>query len=101
MKKLTLLIDDIRNIESDLVARGSILGREYLKTHKITHLYLDNDLGDDQDMEGIDILAWARNEGCVPSFIYPVTANPVARRRMIALLENDLGYVNNAGWWSA
>lgn len=97
---ITLLIDDMRDIDADIVARTSTEGREALQHNYITHLYLDNDLGSDQDMEGIDILSWARDNNCVPEMVYPVTDNPVARRRMIALLENDLGYSQGRqGWW--
>ena len=54
---LELLIDDIRNIKDvDLVARTAWEGVEYLKNEQVTHLFLDNDLGDDQPMEGIDIV---------------------------------------------
>ena len=97
---LELLIDDVRDIKDvDLVARTAWEGVEYLKNEPITHLYLDNDLGDDQPMEGIDILTWARDNNRVPPNVFIVSANPVAKKRMEAVLLFDLKYKQIGRWW--
>ena len=97
---LELLIDDLRNIKDvDLVARTAWEGIEYLKNEPITHLYLDNDLGDDQPMEGVDILAWARDNKLVPPNVFIVSANPIGKRRMEDILNFDLNYKRVGNWW--
>lgn len=89
----TLLIDDLRTLNVDVIVRTVKEGLEHLKSCEVTHLYLDNDLGEDQSMEGIDILKWARDHGCVPPNVTIVSANPIARKRMEDVLHFDLGYV--------
>lgn len=97
---LELLIDDMRNIKDvDLVARTAEEGMRCLEFEPVTHLYLDNDLGDDQPMEGIDILAWARDNNIVPPNVFIVSANPVAKKRMEAILLFDLKYKQIGRWW--
>jgi hypothetical protein len=91
----TLLIDDLRTLPVDVIARTVKEGLEHLMSCEVTHLYLDNDLGDDQMMEGIDILTWARDHDCVPPKVTIVSANPIARKRMEDVLHFDLGYVYN------
>ena len=98
---LELLIDDVRNIKDvDLVARTAEDGLYYLEHEHVTHLYLDNDLGDDQPMEGIDILNWARDNNLVPPNVLIVSANPVAKRRMEDVLRFDLQYNKVGNWWT-
>lgn len=95
-----LLIDDMRNIGGvDLTVRTSEEGIRALRDNEVTHLYLDNDLGEDQPMEGIDILNWARDNNLVPPNVFIVSANPVAKRRMEDVLNHDLGYKRVGNWW--
>lgn len=104
-KMFTLLIDDVRNeemcgiidFEFDLIARTPEKGRQLLEHFGITHLWLDNDMGVQE--EGIDVLNWARDNGHVPPNVRLVTSNPVALRRMEAVLFNDLNYTYDNGWW--
>lgn len=98
-KEFHLLIDDIRTMDVDKISRTCKEGIRTLEGGEVTHLYLDNDLGDDQPMEGIDILVRARDKGYVPPNVLLVTANPIARKRMEDVLHFDLGYIRDANWW--
>ena len=94
--EIHVLIDDVKDLgEFDHIARTAPEGRRILQEYPVTHLYLDNDLGADQDMEGYDILVWARDNDIVPPNVQIVSMNNVAVKRMEALLEHDLGYVYN------
>ena len=109
MKEFHLLIDDIRNedmcgvtdISFDVIARTSQDGMNILEHSPVTHLWLDNDLG--ELMEGIDILNWARANDCIPPHVTLVTANTIGKRRMEETLSNDVGYTRrnlNSRWWN-
>jgi hypothetical protein len=101
-----LLIDDIRGVdhvgEMDHIARTAPEGRKALLAFPVTHLILDNDLGPEQDMEGIEILQWAFERGCVPAKVSIISSNTPAKARMEALLLHDMKYTYNrgTGWWS-
>ena len=100
MERLELLIDDMRELTGvHYVCRKVDGALIILKTQPITHLYLDNDLGDDQAMEGYDILCWARDNGCVPPNILIVSDNNVARKRMEDVIHFDLKYKKEGIWW--
>lgn len=99
MKEFHLLIDDLRNVDVDIIARTVDGGKFVLEADKVTHLYLDNDLGLDQPMEGIDILNWARDNDHVPSNVFIISANPVAKKRMEDVLRFDLKYRQEGNWW--
>lgn len=95
-----LLIDDIRVFDVEHTSRTVKDAQWALQNHPVTHLLLDNDLGDDQPMEGIDILKWAIHNNVVPPNIFIVSANPIARKRMEDVLHYDLGYnLTPKGWW--
>jgi len=99
-----VLIDDVRTIDVDVICRTpteilDLLQKQGVTQDNITHLYLDNDLGDDQPMEGIDILKWARDRELVPPNIFIVSANTIARKRMEDVLHFDLQYVRDGHWW--
>ncbi len=109
MAEFHLLIDDLRNekmcgatgIKFDIISRISINGQHALLNNPVTHLWLDNDLGDGQ-MDGWEILNWARDNNCIPPHVTLVTANPVGRRKMEEILRNDVGYTRknlNSPWW--
>jgi len=106
-----LLIDDIRGEDHvgkmDHIARTAPEGRKVLAERSllgrpVTHLILDNDLGPEQDMEGIEILQWARDKGIVPPNVAIVSSNTPAKARMELLLFHDMKYTYNrsTGWWS-
>lgn len=102
MRTFYLLIDDVRIVGGmDVTARTSGEGRRALLSYPVTHLVLDNDLGSDQDMEGIEILQWARDRGCIPDNVSIISANIVAKTRMENVLHFDMHYTYNysSGWW--
>ena len=110
MTEFHLLIDDIRteamcgvtDIKFDITARRSLNGQHALQNNPVTHLWLDSDLGYGQ-LEGWEILNWARDNDCLPPHITLVTANHVSKRRMEATLRNDVGYTRtdvNSPWWN-
>jgi hypothetical protein len=99
MKEFYLLIDDLRNVDVDVIARTVAGGKFALEAGGVTHLYLDNDLGIDQPMEGIDILNWARDNDLVPPNVFIISANPVAKKRMEDVLRFDLKYKQEGNWW--
>jgi len=94
-----LLVDDKRNfMNMDVIARTYRRGLASLRDDPVTHLILDNDLGGKK--EGHELLAWARDHGCVPIHVHIVSSNTVAVKRMEDLLHYDLGYVKaSTGWW--
>lgn len=94
-----VLIDDLRELDVDVTARTVDDAKRVLQEHTITHLWLDNDLGDDQPMEGIDILNWARDNNLVPPNVIIVSGNPVGKRRMEDVLHFDLKYTRDGNWW--
>lgn len=101
-KEFHLLIDDVRIIpDMGLVARTPDEGKDALRAGStyITHLWLDNDLACPDGVEGIHILAWARDNGLVPPNVCILTANPVARNRMEKVLAEDLGYCRDGNFW--
>ena len=84
-----LLIDDIRDIKADRVARTFDDGIVALKEQKWDILYLDHDLGDsDPAKTGYDILNWLEaNPEYLPVEIFLVTQNPVGREKMLKLID--------------
>jgi hypothetical protein len=64
-----------------------------LKGGCVTHLSLDHDLGDDQRGTGYDVLLWIEQEVASHKFTPPAkidvhSANPAARKRMLAAIES-------------
>lgn len=89
----TLLIDDMRNIEADRVARTFDEGIEALRSHFWDLLYLDHDLGDpDPKKTGYDIMCFIEsNQEYMPAKILLVTSNPVGRQKMQAVIDKLYG----------
>lgn len=60
----------------------------WLRTHRVTHISLDHDLGDDARGTGYDVIVWIEEEmrrsGFEPPQITVHSANPAARVRMAA-----------------
>lgn len=98
-KSFHLLIDDIRTLDVDVISRTGKVGMRLMEAGEVTHLYMDNDLGDDVPMEGIDILKWARDNGHMPPNVTIVSANIVCRKRMEDLLHFDMQYIQDGKWW--
>jgi hypothetical protein len=88
----TLLIDDIRDLTADLIARSYEAGIFALKHHKWELLRLDHDLSsyvNGVEKTGYDVLCWLeQNPQHMPQQIELVTANPVGRLKMNALIRN-------------
>lgn len=98
MKELHLLIDDLREIDADVVARTGEEGLEVLRTQPVTHLYMDHDLGL-FCMDGYQVIAQALKEGICPPNVFMVTSNPVGRQNMVAALEEN-GYRRRGNWYT-
>jgi len=86
----TLLIDDLRNIEADRVARTFDDGIVALRDEgPWDELFLDHDYGDpDPHKNGEGIMKFLEeNPGLLPGNIILVTANPVGRQRMEVIID--------------
>jgi hypothetical protein len=88
-----LLIDDLRNINVDFIARNAEAGRESLSRLNglLTHVVFDHDLGEEES--GYDVLVWGLSRGLIPQHVQLITDNPVGRDNMIAALVHD-GYTS-------
>lgn len=83
----TLLIDDLRNLPADMIARTYKAGIDALRyCGPWDVLLLDHDLGEpDPKHTGYGIMCWLEeNKEFVPGNIEFVTANPVGRKNMLA-----------------
>lgn len=81
-----LLIDDLRDINADDIARNYADGIAFLSKNKYTHLWIDHDLGEDKT--GYDIMCWLEeNQDRLPDKIICVSSNPVGRERINAVIE--------------
>lgn len=96
MKELHLLIDDVRHVGEDVVCRTPEDGKCYLANYRVTHLYIDHDLGPDLDgneyENGYKVVCWAIDNGCLPPNVQIVSSNPVGRKNIEAALQSA-GYV--------
>ena len=80
-----LLIDDMRNLDVDVIARTPEAGRKMLALGGWEGLLLDHDLG--QCESGASILDWAIANGFAPSKVTRVTSNPVGAANMARALR--------------
>ena len=93
-----LLIDDMRDLNCDIIARNAKVGKEALINWagRIECLCLDHDLG--EETSGYDIAKWAIDEEIMPNRVQLVTSNPVGRDNIANLLINngykELDYAN-------
>jgi hypothetical protein len=93
---LYVLVDDMREIHADIVLRNGVIAENMLPKipwdmYHETVLYLDNDLG--SGLEGHVLLLKMINEWKIyPDIIFIVTNNPVARKRMVDILLNDVDF---------
>lgn len=88
----TLLIDDMRNIETTRVARTYDDGIAALQERQWDVLYLDHDLGDfsgpnGSERNGYHVVCWLEaNPQFLPKQIVVVSSNPVGRSNIAAVL---------------
>lgn len=91
MVQLTLLVDDVRNLFTDIVSRNYKSAVTVLSGigYTIDTLYIDHDLGEVKT--GYDVLEYGIKSGTLPDKIVLVSMNPVGVKRMKELLM-DNGY---------
>jgi hypothetical protein len=89
---MELLIDDVRDLGCDLIARNYGAGVKVLLNMPIDFLYLDHDLGPGKT--GYDVLNFIFRPDIriFPKVIFLVTMNPVGRDNMKRALEAN-GYI--------
>lgn len=101
---MILLIDDIRDINADIIARNFAAAVIILKSIPIDHIRIDHDLGSVGITEvdgkryqetGSGILRWMIDANVRPGLIEIVSNNPVGIKNMQAELV-ALGYKNVA-----
>jgi hypothetical protein len=81
-----LLIDDMRNIFADDIARTYQEGIAFLRKTKYTHLWLDHDLGEGKT--GYDVMCWLeQNQQHLPDKIICISANPVGNKRINVVIK--------------
>ena len=102
MEELHLLIDDMRSVNEDVVARTPEDGKACLATQPVTHLYIDHDLGPDPDGNeydnGYKVVCWAIENDCLPPNVQIVSSNPVGRKNIEAALQYE-GYIRRGNYW--
>ena len=85
-------LDDARPAPEGWVrARTAAEAITLLMSGSVVECSLDHDLGDDEAGTGYDVLLWIKRalveRGVVPPAISVHTANPPARKRMLAAVE--------------
>ena len=89
-----LLIDDVRDLNADAIARTPEAGQRLLASGPWACLCLDHDLGTAQT--GLAVLHWAIGHDCLPQRVPLGPANPTARSKMAAALH-AAGYTSADG----
>ena len=56
MTEFHLLIDDFREFYVDHIAKNAADGQKALLSFPVTHLYMDHDLGDENEPTGYDVI---------------------------------------------
>lgn len=80
-----LLIDDMRDLGTDAIARNAQAGIAMLTAHKWECVCFDHDLGEQES--GYDVMKWMLGNAIFPPRIQLVTSNPVGRKNMAFLLD--------------
>ena len=89
-----VLIDDVKNLDADIIARNYRAGQIVLQMKIATHLYLDFDLGELKT--GYTLLQFGFSYDLIPDFVQLVTHNPPGRKQMAGLLI-EKGYSSRDG----
>jgi len=86
-----LLIDDVRNFSSDIIARTAKAGKLVLKqlSGHIDELGIDHDLTCLET--GYNVVLWAIENDCLPDKVQVISMNPVGRKAIVSVLL-DNGY---------
>ena len=85
-----LLIDDMRDMNVDVIARTGLAGKKMLAIGGWEYILFDHDLG--CDIDGYELLTYALEADLLgDAKIHLVTSNPVGRQNMEAALK-DAGY---------
>ncbi len=95
---MILLIDDVRDLPCDAIARTPSAARVLLAVGGWNKLLLDHDLGTAET--GYTLLCWALEIGFVPHSVVLVTANSVGRQNMAAALVNAGYRERNPTWFT-
>lgn len=82
-----LLVDDIRDLSADAIARDFETGKLLLQAHRWEELILDHDLGCLSRGNGYQLITWALENGFAPPTVFIVTSSPVGRENIIRALE--------------
>ena len=91
---MNILIDDIRNLpDMDIILRTPKAAQLFINGFDATNhvLFMDNDLGDPDDLEGHHILSMMLEFGQRPKTVVLVTSNIIAKDKMMYNLC-DNGY---------
>ncbi len=74
-----ILIDDKRDFNCDIICRTGVIGLLILEAMvgKIETLCIDHDLGDADNINGLDVIRTAIKMKLLPSHVQIVSANPV------------------------
>ncbi len=90
---MKLLIDDMRNIEADVIARTAEAAKVVLSAYDWDEVILDHDLGEGDN--GYDLLKSMMKAQIFPKRISLVSSNPVGRQNQKNVLV-DNGYVETS-----
>lgn len=91
----SLLIDDVREVGTDAIARTSKEAFELLTQQDWSELYIDHDLG--EDVTGYNIIVWMLENPAIknPEFVQIVSSNPVGRENIAKALVSH-GYIRKS-----
>lgn len=91
---LWLLIDDVKDLRVDVIARTATAGKLLLAAVKWSRLLIDHDLGS-LEVSGRDVVRWAVAHKCLPPDVQIVSYNPPGRNAIAAELRSA-GYEERA-----
>lgn len=75
-----LLIDDVRDLGVEAIARTPEAGKKLLEVGGWECVCFDHDLGAPES--GYDVLVWGLERSLIPNKVQLVTSNPVGRKNM-------------------
>lgn len=104
---ITIVVDDLRDIEGDIVCRTFDEAKYMVRFHigLFDRLYLDHDLGhSDPGCNGYKIISlmeeWCYDRSDLwPREVYVVTSNPSGRQNIERVLKKYYDFKGNDGCW--